>query len=111
MTRSIGDRHAARTCICTPEITKLAVLPGEYVRFILASDGLWDVMSSDRAVHAVRNMTDTTRAADYLVKKALKIRNHEGMRVDDITCVVIDINPHFNPVIASSCSNGNCSIS
>jgi serine/threonine protein phosphatase PrpC len=97
MTRSVGDRHAARTCVCTPDITKLTVRPQEYARFILASDGLWDVMSSSKAQSIVQNVINPADASRVLVRKVRMLRQEEGLRMDDITCVVVDINPKCNP--------------
>ena len=98
MTRSLGDRHCARTCVCTPEITKLIVPAGERVRFILGSDGLFDVVTNDRAVSLTHNIKDPTQVSEKLIKIARHIRESERMKIDDITCIVVDINANnFTP--------------
>ena len=93
MTRSLGDRHSARTCDCAPEITKFILPTGKGARFILGSDGLFDVMTSERVCKKVRFMTNTEEASRTLVRKAREYREHNKLRMDDISCVVVDINP------------------
>lgn len=46
ITRSIGDRDAARCCIAEPEITTLVVEAHQRARVIACSDGVWDVHSN-----------------------------------------------------------------
>lgn len=52
MTRSIGDRFGPRGCLHLPEITSLVIPSNTHVRFVLASDGMWDVIDN----HTVRRM-------------------------------------------------------
>lgn len=108
MTRSLGDRHAARTCVCTPDITKVVISDSEYARFILASDGMTDVISNELAFKLTANIIDTDIAAAVLTKKALELRKNKRIRIDDITCIVVDVNPHLNPVIGqgNGCVSG-----
>lgn len=46
ITRSIGDRDAARCCTAEPEITTVVVEPQQTARVIASSDGVWDVHSN-----------------------------------------------------------------
>ena len=39
-----GAREGPRRCSFVPELYELTVGPGETVRVVLASDGLWDVL-------------------------------------------------------------------
>ena len=57
MTRSIGDRNAARCCIAEPEIVTTLVPADEPARVIIASDGLWDAVSNSEAELASRGYT------------------------------------------------------
>jgi hypothetical protein len=45
MTRSIGDLYGPRSCVCVPEISACSVPDNAHARFVLASDGAWDVVS------------------------------------------------------------------
>ncbi len=45
MTRSMGDRYGPRSCVPMPEISATTVPPNTHVRFVLCSDGVWDVVT------------------------------------------------------------------
>lgn len=47
MTRSIGDRFGPRGCLHTPDITLLNIPRNTHARFVLASDGMWDVIDNN----------------------------------------------------------------
>ncbi|CAN1288712.1 Probable protein phosphatase 2C 39 [Linum perenne] len=51
---------------------------------ILASDGLWKVMSNQEAVDAIKDVKDARAAAKRLTEEALNRRSS-----DDISCIVI----------------------
>ena len=97
MTRSIGDRGAARCCIAEPEFCTMLVGPGERGRVILASDGMWDVYTNEEAdtiargtrMDGVRTSGD---AAALLARRAQEDRSFDGLSPDDITIIVLDIN-------------------
>lgn len=96
MTRSIGDIFGPRGCVATPDITSLTIYPKQHVRFILASDGVWDVLTSEtvRQWSLSKQHGETARdLAVYLSLKARRRRARLQMRMDDITVTVIDVNP------------------
>ncbi|KAF8116967.1 hypothetical protein N665_0013s0026 [Sinapis alba] len=64
---------------------KLSNLGG---RLIIASDGIWDALSSEEAAKACRGLP-AELAARQVVKEALRKR---GLK-DDTTCIVVDIVP------------------
>ena len=96
MTRSIGDRGAARCCIAEPEFSTMLIAPGERGRVILASDGMWDVYTNEEAdtiargtrMDGVRTSAD---AAALLARRAQEDRSFDGLSPDDITIIVLDI--------------------
>ncbi|CAI9779108.1 unnamed protein product [Fraxinus pennsylvanica] len=57
-------------------------------RLIIASDGVWDALSSDMAAESCRGLS-AELASRLVLKEALKKR---GLK-DDTTCVVVDIIP------------------
>ncbi|KAF4360779.1 hypothetical protein F8388_015102 [Cannabis sativa] len=61
-------------------------------RLIIASDGIWDALSSDMAAKSCRGLP-AELAARQVVKEALRTR---GLK-DDTTCVVVDIIPPDAP--------------
>jgi serine/threonine protein phosphatase PrpC len=95
MTRSIGDKYAARSCVALPEIFSCDVAASEYARFIVASDGLWDVMTSVEAHKFIRGFADPSKAAIALATKARMFRETNKWRIDDISVIVVDVNPHL----------------
>ncbi|KAL5229402.1 hypothetical protein ABZP36_028178 [Zizania latifolia] len=114
MSRSIGDKYLKPYIIPVPEVTVVARAKDDEC-LVLASDGLWDVMSNEEVCDAARKRillwhkknaaTISTSsagqrngdssdpaaqaAADYLSKLALQ----KGSK-DNITVVVIDLKAH-----------------
>uniref|UniRef100_A0A2P2L653 Uncharacterized protein MANES_14G105600 n=1 Tax=Rhizophora mucronata TaxID=61149 RepID=A0A2P2L653_RHIMU len=60
-------------------------------RLIIASDGIWDALSSDMAAKSCRGLP-AELAARQVVKEALMTR---GLK-DDTTCIVVDMIPPDN---------------
>ncbi|PKU76292.1 protein phosphatase 2C 50-like [Dendrobium catenatum] len=110
MSRSIGDRYLKPWIIPEPEVV-IVPRAREDECLILASDGLWDVMSNEEACDAARKrillwhkknsgITRSTQraagadpaaqeAADYLSRLAIQ----KGSK-DNITIVVVDLKAH-----------------
>ncbi|KAF0908760.1 hypothetical protein E2562_028578 [Oryza meyeriana var. granulata] len=83
MSRAFGDRQLKEHISSDPDVAIEDVGAGaEFV--VLASDGLWKVMSNQEAVDAVRGTADARKAAAELVGEALD----RGSK-DDIACVVV----------------------
>lgn len=93
VSRSIGDALAARSVLPDPEIATLELPRGVTTRFIIASDGLWDVYSSEAAGKMVMEIPDPAVAARKLALAARSKRTQMGRTIDDITVVVFDLNP------------------
>eukprot|EP00741_Cyanophora_paradoxa_P007213 tig00001094_g6979.t1 len=90
MSRSFGDVVAHTVgVICEPEIT-LKILDPRDKFMILASDGVWEFMSSQDAVDVVAKYDNPQDAADGLCREAYSRWEAEGEGVaDDTTCVVV----------------------
>ncbi|KAL4589264.1 hypothetical protein LXL04_002170 [Taraxacum kok-saghyz] len=109
MSRSIGDRYLKPWIIPEPEVTFTA-RAREDECLILASDGLWDVMSNEEACQVARRMIliwhkknggaqiergvggvdpAAQAAADYLAALALQ----KGSK-DNISVIVVDLKSH-----------------
>ncbi|XP_012830188.1 PREDICTED: probable protein phosphatase 2C 58 isoform X1 [Erythranthe guttata] len=83
MTRAFGDERLKDHITAEPYIAiKKIDEDTEFV--ILASDGLWKVMSNQEAVDCIRESRDGQEAAEELIKEALL---REGK--DDISCGVV----------------------
>jgi serine/threonine protein phosphatase PrpC len=92
MTRSIGDKDKARCLIAAPDIEEVIVKPGEHVRVILASDGVWDVMNNEAVRLVTNEVADAFECAKILAWHARRRREAKRMRLDDISVTVVDFN-------------------
>ncbi|KAL7235300.1 hypothetical protein ACSBR1_018743 [Camellia fascicularis] len=93
LSRSIGDTDVGEFIVPIPHVkqVKLSTAGG---RLIIASDGIWDALSSDVAAQSCRGLP-AELAAKLVVKEALRSR---GLK-DDTTCLVVDIIPFDQPVL------------
>mmetsp|Transcript_33272 Transcript_33272/g.40837 ORF Transcript_33272/g.40837 Transcript_33272/m.40837 type:complete len:473 (-) Transcript_33272:123-1541(-) len=91
VTRSIGDKYAARSVISTPELKTFTFDKREGVRLILASDGLFDVFDNKAVAKIASKISDPRKAAKKLASRAKKLRLYGGKGMDDITVVIVDV--------------------
>mmetsp|Transcript_9485 Transcript_9485/g.21709 ORF Transcript_9485/g.21709 Transcript_9485/m.21709 type:complete len:1183 (+) Transcript_9485:42-3590(+) len=107
VSRAFGDRrHKLTGCLtCEMEVKSLAITPqDEFV--VIASDGVWDVLTSQAAVNFVRNglrsLNDVQRVAEALLVKADDIGS-----VDNLSALVVAFHqravadPLIPPVLAT----------
>jgi len=95
VTRSIGDWDAARCVLPEPELATWT-LPSDlfFERVVLATDGLWDVLTDARAVQRIVFRHDDPQAvADALMEaaRAASIKKFQTPHKDDTTVVVVDL--------------------
>lgn len=86
VSRSFGDlrmKETQRYVSAEPEMSVLQLTPEDKF-FILASDGLWDVLTNQEAVDFVRRDSSKSKAARNLVKRALKIGT-----TDNVSALVV----------------------
>ncbi|KAJ9185966.1 hypothetical protein P3X46_005533 [Hevea brasiliensis] len=95
LSRSIGDTDVGEFIVPIPHV-KQVKLSSAGGRLIIASDGIWDALSSDMAAKSCRGLP-AELAAKLVVKEALRSR---GLK-DDTTCLVVDIIPSDVPVLPS----------
>ncbi|KAJ1385600.1 PPM-type phosphatase domain [Sesbania bispinosa] len=93
LSRSIGDTDVGEYIVPIPHV-KQVKLSNAGGRLIIASDGIWDALSSDVAAKSCRGLP-AELAAKLVVKEALRSR---GLK-DDTTCLVVDIIPSDHPVL------------
>ncbi|XP_023553986.1 probable protein phosphatase 2C 15 [Cucurbita pepo subsp. pepo] len=96
LSRSIGDMDVGEFIVPIPFV-KQVKLSNAGGRLIIASDGIWDALSSDMAAKSCRGLP-AELAARQVVKEALRTR---GLK-DDTTCIVVDILPPDNSLQSSS---------
>ncbi|KAJ6350956.1 hypothetical protein OIU78_006973 [Salix suchowensis] len=92
LSRSIGDMDVGEFIVPVPYV-KQVKLSNAGGRLIIASDGIWDALSSEMAAKSCRGLP-AELAAVQVVKEALRTR---GLK-DDTTCIVVDIIPPDNSI-------------
>ncbi|KAK4741193.1 hypothetical protein SAY87_024781 [Trapa incisa] len=85
VSRAFGDKNLKSHLRSDPDITS-AKIDSDTDILILASDGLWKVMSNQEAVDIARKIKDPERAAKSLASNAL----NRGSK-DDISCIVVHL--------------------
>jgi len=95
MSRSLGDLDADPIgIIATPDVGFRTLAPGKDKFIVLASDGVWEFLSSEMVVEMVAGFVDrgepAIQAARFLIAKAAHAwQVEEGDYRDDITAIVI----------------------
>ncbi|RCV26229.1 hypothetical protein SETIT_5G228900v2 [Setaria italica] len=84
MSRAFGNHLLKRFVVADPEIQDQEI-DGELEFLILASDGLWDVVSNEHAVAFVKDEDGPEAAA----RKLTEIAFRRGS-TDNITCIVVE---------------------
>jgi serine/threonine protein phosphatase PrpC len=98
VTRCIGDRPLRQFgLVSTPEIREEAICEHDKA-VVLASDGLWDVVSNERVLHC---LIHTAKSPDMIAKRLLAEAMERGT-TDNTTVLVI-----FLKDLAGSCSPKN----
>ncbi|KAK9725968.1 hypothetical protein RND81_05G180600 [Saponaria officinalis] len=88
VTRSIGDDDLKPSVTAEPEITETCLCPDdEYL--VMASDGLWDVMSNEEVVSIVR---DTVKEPNLCSKRLATEAVQRGSK-DNITVILVFLRP------------------
>ncbi|KAG0495701.1 hypothetical protein HPP92_000392 [Vanilla planifolia] len=88
-TRSIGDSTAESIgVIAVPEVSKVKLTP-EHLFFIVASDGVFEFLSSQAVVSMVGSFKDPREACSAVAAESYKIWLEHENRTDDITIIVV----------------------
>ncbi|XP_010260278.1 PREDICTED: probable protein phosphatase 2C 39 [Nelumbo nucifera] len=81
--RAFGDKSLKGHLSSEPDVVT-EMIDDEAEFAILASDGLWKVMSNQESVDAIRQIKDAQSAAKHLTEEALSRKSK-----DDISCIVV----------------------
>lgn len=103
VTRAFGDRRYKRFLTATPEVTCHRLTDQDHF-LILASDGLWDVLTSQDAVDQVLVGHSSKQSSKELCMggaKHLTNTAYKAGSMDNITTMVVDLRAHYK----SACSN------
>lgn len=82
MTRAFGDGKLKDHITSKPDV-RSEVIDEDTELIILASDGLWKVMSNQEAIDCIKDAKNAQEASEKLIEEALS-RNSK----DDISCIV-----------------------
>ncbi|XP_061355580.1 probable protein phosphatase 2C 58 [Gastrolobium bilobum] len=81
--RAFGDKSLKMHLSSEPDVVVQEV--DQHTEFlILASDGIWKVMSNQEAVDSIRQIKDAQAAAKHLIEEAVSKKSK-----DDISCIVV----------------------
>eukprot|EP01080_Neovahlkampfia_damariscottae_P004349 gene4349-7705_t len=83
LTRSLGDHNMKDWIINDPYYSEMTITPKDKF-LILACDGIWDVLTDQEAVTLIKEEIDSKKAAEKIVKEALK-----KFSKDNLSCIVI----------------------
>ncbi|WOL15170.1 hypothetical protein Cni_G23951 [Canna indica] len=84
--RAFGDRSLKAHLSSEPHIADI-VIDDDTELLILASDGLWKVMSNQQVVDFIKDVKDPQTAAKNLTEEAVARKSK-----DDISCIVVKFN-------------------
>ena len=96
MTRSICDWTKSCWVLPQPETLEFTIKGRERIRVVLASDGLWDICTPERAAAIVFKAATLQQAAEELLQIAKDVYQGErGLEKmgDDTTVMVLEMNP------------------
>ncbi|CAI9103470.1 OLC1v1001953C1 [Oldenlandia corymbosa var. corymbosa] len=91
MSRAFGDYCVKDFgLISVPEVTQRHITSDDQF-VVLATDGVWDVISNQEAVQIVSSIPDRAKAAKSLVECAARAwrRKRRGIAMDDISAIVL----------------------
>ncbi|KAM7271382.1 hypothetical protein ACFE04_030596 [Oxalis oulophora] len=88
VTRSIGDDDVKPAVTAEPEITE-TILSSEDEFMVMASDGLWDVLSNTEVINIIR---DTVKEPGMCSKRLATEAAERGSK-DNITVIVVFLRP------------------
>jgi serine/threonine protein phosphatase PrpC len=107
MTRSFGDLIAASVgVVAKPEVWQRTIEVNDQF-MILASDGVWEFITSHEAVEMVKDAATPEEACQILVAEATERWQAEEEVIDDITALVVyfpdsDLSQRFGQMAAET---------
>ncbi|KAL6556114.1 hypothetical protein OROGR_005402 [Orobanche gracilis] len=106
-TRSMGDSFAESIgVVANPEIVVFE-LTQNHLFFVLASDGVFEFLSSQIVVDMVAKFKDPRDACAAIVAKSYRLWLQYETRTDDITVIIVHVNGLTEPAVGQSASYGD----
>jgi len=95
VSRAFGDfcikKETRNAVIADPFVSEVFEIGQSESRVILASDGLWDIITGQSALELIKDIPDSKKASKTLLKKALS--THKC--TDNVTVIVINL---YDPI-------------
>ncbi|KAK2404929.1 putative protein phosphatase 2C [Trifolium repens] len=85
VSRAFGDKSLKKHLSSEPHVT-VEKINDDAEFIILASDGLWKVMSNQEVVDCIKDIKDARSSAKRLTEEAVNRKNN-----DDISCIVVKL--------------------
>lgn len=105
-TRSVGDSTAEKIGVCAdPEVMTVHLTPN-HLFFVVASDGVFEFLSSQTVVNMVARYTDPRDACAAIAGESYKLWLEHENRTDDITIIIVHIKGLSNQQSGVSATNG-----
>uniref|UniRef100_A0A5B6YRB3 protein-serine/threonine phosphatase n=1 Tax=Davidia involucrata TaxID=16924 RepID=A0A5B6YRB3_DAVIN len=108
-TRSVGDRTAETIgVVAVPEVSMVQLTPN-HPFFIVASDGVFEFLSSQTVVDMVSRYADPRDASSAIAGESYKLWLEHENRTDDITIIIVHIKDLSNSGVYATdgCSGVN----
>lgn len=91
LSRALGDFHYRDGVPCQPDVVERRLTDDDLL-LVLGTDGLWDVLSNERACAIALRHSEPADAARVLVETALEVGSS-----DNVTALVVQLNPDTAP--------------
>lgn len=123
MSRSIGDSIAKTIGVTSePELSQLEINEKNDLFIVLGTDGIWDVMNNEEVLNFVENFREKSNRTGKKFKDAPCLQNsciaqllceearvrwmaiveEDNVRIDDISCIILEINKGNQGQVASN---------
>ncbi|KAG6661528.1 hypothetical protein I3843_03G173500 [Carya illinoinensis] len=83
--RAFGDKSLKLHLSSEPNVA-VEMIDDDTESIILASDGIWKVMTNEDAVNCIKHIKDAQSAAKHLIEEAVSRKSK-----DDISCIVVKL--------------------
>ncbi|KAJ3683857.1 hypothetical protein LUZ60_014084 [Juncus effusus] len=90
-TRSVGDHTAEGIGVCAEPEVKVVRISPDHLFFVVASDGVFEFLTSQNVVDMVSRISDPREACSEIVAESYRRWLENESRTDDITIIVVHI--------------------
>ena len=103
VTRSIGDRWGPRSVAAVPEVTAITIPRDQFARFVLCSDGVWSVLTPEELRRLAFTSVSAEETSLIISEQARSRRISRRLINDDVSVIVVDVNPDHFPASEIRC--------